>query len=57
VNEQQDEIDQLHEHMAATEARMTWETHQGMDVAKIKAEVEDMRKRLAELRAAQKARL
>ncbi len=57
MNEQQDEIDQLHEHMAATEARMTWETHQGMDVAKIKAEVEDMRKRLAELRAAQKARL
>lgn len=48
--EAQQEIDRIHELLAKTEARMTWETHQGHDVSEIKREVERLRETLAELR-------
>ena len=48
------ELDRVHEELAATEARMTWLTHEGRDVTEIKAEVEALRARLAELREAEK---
>lgn len=51
----QHEIDRTHELLAKTEARMTWETHQGLDVTAIKREVEALRERLAELRKRAKA--
>lgn len=51
----QQEIDRVHELLAKTEARMTWETHQGLDVSSIEREVEVLRERLAALRQQAKA--
>ena len=48
--EAQQEIDRVHELLAKTEARMTWETHQGRDVSEIQREVRRLRTLLDDLR-------
>lgn len=53
--EAQQEIDRVHELLAKTEARMTWETHQGRDVTDVQREVQRLRTLLDDLRSKARA--